>query len=55
MGKPTEEEIEAYTRLIPQEIKLSLRDWNAFVEMLENPPEPNENLKKLLSNHSHIE
>ena len=32
----------------PTKIQLSDRDWEAFVEALDNPPEPNAALKKLM-------
>jgi uncharacterized protein (DUF1778 family) len=30
--------------LIPIEIKLSQKDWDAFMELLENPPDPSPKL-----------
>ena len=44
----TEEEIEAFKNLIPTVMYLSERDWNALMEMLESPPEPNEALRRLM-------
>jgi len=44
----TEKEIEAFKSLIPEIMELSERDWNALMEMLANPPEPNEALRKLV-------
>jgi hypothetical protein len=34
----------AWRDLIPIEIKLSQKDWDAFMELLENPPDPSPKL-----------
>jgi uncharacterized protein (DUF1778 family) len=50
-SKLTEEEIEAFKNLIPVIMEVSEVDWKYFMEMLENPPEPNEALKELMRNY----
>lgn len=35
----------------PEQIVLSNRDWDLFVSVLENPPEPNETLKAAIKEH----
>lgn len=35
-------------------VSLSGRDWDAFLDALVNPPEPNANLKRALQRHDEI-
>ncbi|MGH6942735.1 MAG: DUF1778 domain-containing protein [Geminicoccaceae bacterium] len=35
-------------------VTLSRRDWDAFLDAIENPPEPNENLKRAVRRHDEL-
>ena len=42
-------EVESHDRQPPVRVVLSKADWERFVEALENPPAPSEELKKLMT------
>lgn len=47
--KAAHEAVEAYMEHIDNTIYLNEEDWEFFVSVIENPPEPNEKLKALMS------
>jgi uncharacterized protein (DUF1778 family) len=51
----TEEERAAWLRMKPTKISLSPEAWDAFAKALEEPPVPNERLRRLLNEPSIFE
>lgn len=48
----TEQEIKEFKEMVPKTIKLSQKDIELFMSLIENPPEPNEELKELFKNET---
>lgn len=51
----TPDEIEQWKCMVPQVIKLSPEAWDRFMEMLENPPAPNQKLIDLMKERDWVD